>query len=273
MRCAPTTVAEGLTFLGVVSSQCFFICRLVPVLPRAYNVPGPLNALPLWFSLSLSSSGSLSLSFSLSHSLYFSLVYPYPLSFSIQSLGWHSWRVLAARAAFPTPPGSNPSPPAKPTLADGHALLHAVISPGNGSGGSGAKPVAVLEGAALATAAASAEFAALREAVAAKDAAATMAWKWRDAATSGSGGGGWGRAFPAPPSTTWKEAVAVAAGGGQRRHVVAEWETWRKSASGLVKRMEGVLAGVVDAAPSLRSALESQLQARYKADVCRVMLS
>ncbi|CAM9364344.1 unnamed protein product, partial [Ectocarpus sp. 12 AP-2014] len=183
----------------------------------------------------------------------------------VRSLGWHSWRVLAARAAFPTPLGSNPSPSAKPTLADGHALLDAVISPGNGSGGSGAKPVAVLEGAALATAAASAEFAALREAVAAKDAAATMAWKWRDAPTSGSGGGGWGRAFPAPPSTTWKEAVAVATGGGQRRHVVAEWETWRKSASGLVEGMEGVLAGVVDAAPSLRSALESQLQARIEA--------
>ncbi|CAN0104014.1 unnamed protein product [Ectocarpus sp. 6 AP-2014] len=183
----------------------------------------------------------------------------------VRSLGWHSWRVLAARAAFPAPPGSNLSPPAKPTLADGHALLDAVISPGNGSGGSGAKPVAVLEGAALATAAASAEFAALREAVAAKDAAATMAWKWRDAPTSGSGGGGWGGAFPAPPSTTWKEAVAVAAGGGQRRHVVAEWETWRKSASGLVEGMEGVLAGVVDAAPSLRSALESQLQARIEA--------
>ncbi|CAN0327693.1 unnamed protein product, partial [Ectocarpus fasciculatus] len=50
-----------------------------------------------------------------------------------------------------------------------------------------------------------------------------------------------------------------------RRHVVAEWETWRKSASGLVEGTEGVLAGVVDAAPSLRSALESHLETRIEA--------
>lgn len=266
----PLLRLKYLHFSGGRVVACFFFAALslyspAPTTSRAHLTLAPSFLFACFSAVLYLCLLCLSVSLTLSLPRFLSVCLsrpPLPPSFSIQSLGWHSWRVLAARAAFPTPPDSNPSPPAKPTLADGHALLHAVTSPGNISGGSGAKPVAVLEGAALATAAASAEFAALREAVAAKDAAATMAWKWRDAPTSG-GGGGWGRAFPAPPSTTWKEAVAVAAGGGQRRDVVAEWETWRKSASGLVEGMAGVLAGVVDAAPSLQSVLESQLEARY----------
>lgn len=101
-------------------------------------------------------------------------------------------------------------------------------------------------------AAASTEFVALRAAVAAKDAAVVA------------GVVGCGTVFPSPPMMTWKEAAAALAagsgeGGGQER---LQWDAWRKSMSDMVEGMDGVLDGLVNAAPSLRSALESHLEMR-----------
>ncbi len=162
--------------------------------------------------------------------------------------------------------------PPKPTLSEGHSLVNAVDFPGGtGGGGGGAKPIAVLEGPALATAAASAELVALRAAVAAKDVAVALGWKRRwGTATSP----GWGVAFPAPPATTWKEAAAAAAAaesasdGGQqqqrRQQLIVDWEVWQKSVSGLVDTMNGVLVGLAAASPSLRSSLEDHLETRWE---------
>lgn len=193
-------------------------------------------------------------------------------------MGWHSWRVLAARAAAASPPAAAPtgataaSPqPPKPTLSEGRGLLNAVISPGSsnsGSGGGGAKPVAVLEGAALATAAASPELVALQTAVTTKEAAVAIGWKRRRDTRAAAGGvtSGWERAFPAPPVKTWKEAAAaeVAGGNGQGQGLrrATEWETWEKSVSGLLEGMKVVLVGLAASAPSLRSALEDHLETR-----------
>ncbi|CAN0338720.1 unnamed protein product [Pylaiella littoralis] len=183
----------------------------------------------------------------------------------VRALGWHSWRVLAAGAAFVAPPATGTASPQthKPTLSEGRALLSAVVLPGNSNGsgngsgngnGGGAKPVPVLEGEALATAAASAEFAALRAAVAAKDAAVAA------------GAGRCRTVFPAPPAMTWKEVeAALAAGSSREGQERLEWDAWRQSVSGLVEDLDRVLGGLVGAAPSLRSALESHLERRITA--------
>lgn len=194
-----------------------------------------------------------------------------PLWRPTQALGWHSWRVLAARAASTSPlaltaAAVTPHPP-KTTLSEGRALLNAVVSPGSSSSGGG-NPAAVLEGAALATAAASTEFVALQTAVTTKEAAVAIGWKRRrDTRVAAAGGGagvtrGWERAFPAPPAKFWKEAAAAGDGQGQARWLVTEWETWEKSVSGLVEGMKGVLVGLAASAPSLRSSLEDHLETR-----------
>lgn len=131
--------------------------------------------------------------------------------------------------------------------------------------GGSAVLVAPLEGAALKQAASSVELFALRAAVTAKDAAVTLAWGGR---SGGGVSGGWGSAFAIAPPTSWKEAVTIGREGGAveaetgRVLLKQQWEAWRASVSSLVEGMEGVLAGVVAAAPSLRSSLEHHLEMR-----------
>ena len=125
----------------------------------------------------------------------------------------------------------------------------------------------VLEGTALAKAAASPELAALRAAVTSKDSALALAWRGRVGNGGGDSGGGWGSPFATPPPTTWEEAVALGRGGGGEV-VVAAWKTWRASVTGLVSGMEGVLDGLIGASPSVRSSLEGYLEIRFDAVCC-----
>lgn len=194
---------------------------------------------------------------------------------AVQALGWHSWRAHASRAIYapadpdsPSTRGASPNTAAKVTLAEGHNLLNAV-SQGRGSldssGSGGSSGVPVLEGTALAQAAASHELAVLNAVVLSKDAAVRLAWGGRKGGVGGSGGrGGWGSAFPAAPLTTWREAVAIGGGGGDGGGGARQrWNSWHSSVTGLVDGMQGVLVGLVEAAPSLRSCLETHLETRW----------
>lgn len=197
-----------------------------------------------------------------------------------KTLGWHSWRSRAARVTSVVVPAitgttATSAPPAKPALAEARALLHAATpltaaaGIGRDRSGGGSGGVAVLEGVALAKAATSPELAALRAAVAAKDSALALAWRGRVGSGGGGGSGsGWGAPFATPPPTKWRESVALNGGvdgGVGAAQVVAAWKAWRGSVTALVSGMEGVLDGLVGAAPSVRSSLEGHLEIRFGA--------
>lgn len=171
----------------------------------------------------------------------------------------------------------------KTSLSEARALLNAVSLPSSNGGvingvmsvklAFAGTAVPLLEGMALVQAKASPELVALQDAVNAKDDAAALAWGARrgvpgvdrmagagDVGLDETGRRGWGDAFASfPIDEMWKHEGSGTGGGSGR----AEWNAWHGSISGLVEGMNGVLAGLVDAAPSLRSALEGYLEMRY----------
>lgn len=203
-------------------------------------------------------------------------------------------RVLDNQAAVAISGGSTESGhpagivPAKTPLAEAKVLLNAVFPPEEYSASisaglilSASSPQGVaaltsepsgpsmpyfLEGATLAQAKASQELVALQTVVQAKETAVSLAWGARRGApalTSPTGEElprrGWGDAFlNFPESEMWKTDSGIAGGGSGR----AEWNAWHGSVSGLVEGMTGVLAGLVDSALVLRSALEAHLESR-----------